>query len=69
MADRHPYIAGLAAKVDDCINVIDITKERGGPGYNDWEKGFLTSVHDWLKTHEWISVKQRNQINRLWDLI
>lgn len=52
--------------VDDCLSVLDIDVAHGGPGYDSWEKEFLSSVAAQFDDRGSLSPKQRDKLYELW---
>ena len=61
--------------LDDCINVLTISKERGGPGFNDWERNFILDVDEHFERARkkygsaFLTEKQFDKLEALWNRI
>ncbi len=55
--------------LEDCTGAEDIPKDRGGPGFNQWELEFLESLRDQLADDSTLSEKQVTKLTELWDRI
>lgn len=53
----------------DCENVANIPKERGGPGFNEWEKEFLESLREQFDRNGSLTDKQLEKLEELWDKV
>ena len=52
-------IERIRGMVDDCLNVIEIPRRNGGPGYDDRAKEFIRDLADKLEEGSiWFSDKQ-----------
>ena len=61
----------IVDKLEDCLNVIDIPKQNGGPGYDDRSKKFLRDMGERVIDGDsaWISDPQLKWLNDLYDKI
>jgi hypothetical protein len=42
--DQKSRIENACKMVDDCMEVLTIPKRNGGPGFSEWERGFIQSI-------------------------
>jgi hypothetical protein len=66
-------IVNAQKMIEDCLNVLNIARSNGGPGYNKWERDFIESVDEQLNTtngqKQRISDRQYNVLEKLWNKI
>lgn len=62
-------MAGVEEMLEDCNDVKDITSERGGPGFSQWELEFLESVTDQFAERRTLTTAQEEKLGELWDKI
>jgi len=55
--------------VDDCLNVINIPKDRGGPGFNQWERDFIESLDERLREGRNLTERQIDKLESIWNRI
>jgi hypothetical protein len=58
----------IESMIADCLDVLNIPKSRGGPGFNDWERGFIESVDLQFRERS-LSEKQLEKLQDIWDKI
>jgi hypothetical protein len=72
MTDQQ-RIENACKMVDDCMEVLTIPKRNGGPGFSEWERGFIQSIDAQLmgrgKGKSWITEKQYDTLEKVWNKI
>jgi hypothetical protein len=61
--------AKLTEMIEDCESVRHIEKEKGGPNFNKWELDFLDSIIEQYEEKCWLSEKQIEILEKMWDKI
>lgn len=61
--------ADIQQMIDDCNSVRDIDKAHGGPGFSDWEKGFLESVEAQYESKGRLTDRQQEILWTMWNRI
>lgn len=65
----------IRSMLEDCFNVINIPKERGGPGFNSWEVSFIESVDRQFNRNlglfngHGLTDKQLEKLESIWNKI
>ena len=55
--------------LDDCDEVRNIDKHRGGPDFNAWELDFLDSVREQFEERGTLTEAQTDKLKTIWDKI
>ena len=53
----------------DCESALDISKSRGGPGFNVWEKEFIESIREQFDDKGQLTSPQVDKLRQLWERI
>lgn len=59
----------IKGMIDDCLNVLHIPKSRGGPGFSEWETGFVESIADQFEERGALTRKQIEKLEAVWNKI
>lgn len=61
----------IKSRLDDCLNVINISTRNGGPGYDGQSKQFLRDMAERINDEgsTWISKKQLKWLDDLHEKI
>lgn len=55
--------------IEDCKNVRNVERCRGGPGFDSWEQEFLDSIDRQFGKRGWLTEPQVERLQKMWDRI
>ena len=55
--------------LEDCENVMNVSRSAGGPGFTTWEKDFLESIREQYDMRGTLSDRQQEILQEIWDKI
>lgn len=59
----------IMVQIIDCLEVKNIPKVRGGPGYAQTELRLLDQIAEQFGEHGWLTELQTERLNDLWSRI